>query len=171
MSIRLIVSFKGGARSGNWGHAGRPGKLGGSAPKRSQGGEYAGRMRTGQTGTIAVKTPARRRAVIAAGKVGLVDVGVRQKVHSYQGGDPSGKGWIALGTDGKDHGAYSRIEGNRAAHIKQTKNGYGLMVSDGARDKSHEFSNLDKQVAFTYGDGFVTGKYEIGDIKPAAGLM
>lgn len=169
MSIKLIViANKGSSKSGNFGHSGRPGKLGGSMPKRSQTGVYAGRMRTGQTGNIAVKTPSERRGVIAAGKVGVVDAGVRQKVRVFGGGDPSGKGWIVHGNS--DTGNYTRIEGGRAAHIRSgANNAYDLMIDDGS--KSHTLPSLAKQVAFDYGDGFVKGQFGVGDIRSAAGVL
>ena len=47
MSYSLLLEvLKGGAGSGNWGHAGRPGKLGGSAPKSGMGAAMS--LRTGR---------------------------------------------------------------------------------------------------------------------------
>lgn len=44
--LTLITILKGGTGSGNWGHAGRPGKLGGSAPKSGIGAAMS--LRTGR---------------------------------------------------------------------------------------------------------------------------
>lgn len=48
--MRAIIIQKGGKGSGNWGHAGRPGKIGGSAPQSGVGAAMS--LRTGKTAKI-----------------------------------------------------------------------------------------------------------------------
>lgn len=52
MTIHVQLGYKGSAKSGNWGHAGRPGKEGGSLPTgKSSGGAYAQPKKTNMGGT------------------------------------------------------------------------------------------------------------------------
>lgn len=142
MTIRLRISQKGGSGSGNWGHAGRPGKEGGSLPQgKSAIGTYAvthkpKRAIARPAGSVSTpeNTPGLPRLSIPVGNLPEHQKGDRDGKLAYQNWYASSQTKPSLG----DALAMRRYFAERAMQAEQTLAQQGAQEREQSRQQRAE---------------------------------